>query len=81
MTRNGTAARHKRQADDVGIFSRHLRGELGERQFRDIPFAIEGKAREDFVMAEGEPVRLDAFRAYQAEPEIAEMIVVGGGDG
>src|SRR5450830_54264 len=69
------------QTDNVGILPRHLRCKLGEGQLRDVPFAVEGEARENFVMAEREPGRLDAYRANVAEPEIAEVIVVAGGDG
>ena len=32
-------------------------------------------------MAEREPIGLDAFRAHKAEAEIAEVVVIGGGDG
>ena len=69
-----------RQADDVGILPRHLGGELGKRQFGRIPFAVEGEAREDLVMAEHRPGRVDALGLHGAEPEIAEMVVVGGRD-
>ena len=31
-------------------------------------------------MAEGQPGVVDAFRLHMAEPEIAEMVVIGGGD-
>ncbi len=69
-----------RQADDVRVVPRHLRGELGEREFGHVPFAVEGEAREYLVMAEREPGVVDALRLDRAGAEIAEMIVVGGGD-
>jgi hypothetical protein len=46
-----------------------------------VPFAIEGKAREHLVMAERQPGVVDAFGIDQAQAEIAEMVVVGGGYG
>ena len=70
-----------RQADDVGIPSRHLGAELRERQLAHIPFAIEREAREHLVVAEHEPGGLDAFGADGAEAKVPEMIVIGGRDG
>ena len=61
--------------------SADLGRELGEGEFRQIEFAVRGEAREAFVMAEIEPGVVDAFGLDEAEPEIAEMIVIGGGDG
>ena len=55
--------------------------ELGEGQFRQIEFAVRGEAREAFVMAEVEPGVVDAFGCDDAKPEVAEMIVISGGDG
>jgi hypothetical protein len=72
---------HHRQADDVGGLARHLRAEFRERQLADVPFAVEGKTGEHLVVAEREPGMVDALGVDQAETEIAEMIVVGGGDG
>src|SRR6185437_12418257 len=69
-----------RQTDDVRIGPRNLRHEFGEGQFRDIPFAVESEAGKNLVMAEREPGRLNAFRLHAAESEIAEMVVIGGGD-
>ena len=70
-----------RQADDVGLIARHLGAELRERQLAHVPFAVEGEAREHLVVAEREPGVVDALGLDQAEAEVAEMVVVGGGDG
>ncbi|HEX5118493.1 MAG TPA: hypothetical protein VFW65_25185 [Pseudonocardiaceae bacterium] len=35
---------------------------------------------EDLVVAEGEPGVVDALDAHRAAPEVAEVVVVGGGD-
>ena len=69
-----------RQADDVGILARHLRHEFGEGEFRHVPFAVEGEAGEDLVMPEHRPGVVDAFGLHGAEAEVAEMVVVGGGN-
>ena len=64
-----------------GLLARHLSGELGKRQFRHVPFAIEGEARENLVVPERQPDVLDPLGLYRAGAEIAKMVVVGGGDG
>src|SRR5262245_3686925 len=70
-----------RQADDVGRLSRHLRTEFRERQLAYVPLAVEGKACEYLVVAERQPGMVDALGRDEAQPEIAEVVVVGGGDG
>jgi hypothetical protein len=70
-----------RQADDVGVRPRDLGSEFGEGQLRHVPLAIEGEARENFVVTEREPDVLDSLGLYGAGAEIAEMIVVGRGNG
>ena len=70
-----------RQRQDVGVLARHLRGEFRERQFADVPFAVGGEAREDLVQLRHQPGVLDAFGADIAGAEIAEVVVVLGGDG
>jgi hypothetical protein len=69
-----------RQADDIRVVAGHPRGELGERELGHVPFAVEGEARENLVVAEREPGVLDPLRLDRAGAEIAEMVVVGGGD-
>jgi len=54
-----------------------LRHRLGEGKLANLPFTVEGKAREYFVMAEREPGMVDALGPHQTEPEVAEMVVVG----
>jgi hypothetical protein len=46
-----------------------------------VPFAIEGEARENLVVTEREPDVLYSLGLDGAGAEIAEMIVVGRGDG
>ena len=70
-----------RQREDVGVLARHLRGEFRERQLAHVPFAVEGEAREDFVQLRHQPGVLDAFGLHLAGAEVAEMVVVLGGDG
>jgi hypothetical protein len=36
----------------------------------NVPFPIEGKSREDFIMAQHQPVVLDAFGIHHAELKI-----------
>ena len=62
------------------FLSRHLGREFRKRQLGHVPFAVERETREDLVMAEHRPGVLDAFGLHGAEPEIAEVVVVGGGD-
>src|SRR5262249_13919719 len=69
------------QRDDVRLLARHLGRELGERELRNVPFAIEREAREDLMQLGHQPGVLDAFRLHRAGAEIAEVIVVLGGDG
>src|SRR5262249_53149319 len=69
---------HHRQSDDVGRVACGLSGEFCKRQLADVPLPVEGKAREDFVMAEGEPGMVDALRLDEPKAKIAEMIVIGG---
>src|SRR5712672_3179258 len=69
-----------RQRDDVGILARHLRGKFRKREFGDIPFAVEGEAREYLVQFGRQPSVLDAFGLHRAAAEVAEMIVVFGRD-
>src|SRR5262249_9463043 len=70
-----------RDADDVAILARHLRGELRERKFAHVPFAAEGEAREDLVVAGRERGWIDPLGRHGAGGEIAEMVVVGRRDG
>jgi hypothetical protein len=70
-----------RQPDDLGRRSRHLGAEFGERELADVPLPVEGKACEHLVMAERQPSLVDALGIDDAEAEIPEMVVVGGGDG
>src|SRR5262249_43183284 len=44
------------------------------------PFAVEGEARENLVMTQREPGRVDAFGLHQTETEIAEMVIIRGCD-
>ena len=60
--------------------ARDLGGELREGKLGQVEFAVGGKAREAFVMAEIEPGVIDAFGFDDAEAEIAEMIVIRGGN-
>src|SRR5262249_37856527 len=69
------------QRDDVRILACHLGRELRERKLRDIPFAIEGEAREDFMQLRHQPGVLDAFGLHGAFAEVTEVIVVLGGNG
>ena len=46
-----------------------------------IELAVRGEAREALVVAEVEPCVVNPFGADDTEPEVAEMVVVGGGDG
>src|SRR5262245_25295969 len=74
------ARAHDRQRDDVGLLARHLGRELRKRQFADIPFPIEVEGRYDLVQLGHQPGVLDAFRLHRAGAEIAEVVVVLGGD-
>src|SRR5262249_45106218 len=69
-----------RQRDDVGVLARHLGREFRERQFGDVPLAVEGEAREDLVQLRHQPSVLDALGLHRAGAEVAEVIVVLGGD-
>ena len=69
-----------RQADDVRLVPGHLGGELGDGQLGDVPLAVRGEAGEHLVVAEHRPDVLDPLRPHGAEPEVAEVVVVGGGD-
>jgi len=69
------------QADNVGCFPRHLRAELRKRQLAHLPLAIEGKAREHFMVSEHKPGVVDALGIDDTEAEVSEMIIVGGSDG
>ena len=70
-----------RQADNVGCFPRHLRAELRKRQLAHLPLAVEGEAREHFMVSERKPGVVDALGTDDTEAEVSEMIIVGGGDG
>src|SRR5207253_5677273 len=52
-----------------------------ERQFGQIELAVRRKAGETFVVAEIQPRVVDAFRVDETQSEVAEMVVVSGGDG
>ena len=56
-------------------------GEFREGQLGQVEFAVGGEAREALVVAEIQPVVLDAFGLDEAQPEITEMIVIRGRDG
>src|SRR5436309_2461928 len=68
------------QADDVRIWPRHLSGKFRERQLRKIKFAVRGEPGEAFMVPQIEPGVVDAFRLYDTEAKIAEMVVIRGGD-
>jgi hypothetical protein len=70
-----------RQPDDVGRGPRYLGAEFRERQLTYVPLPVEGEACEHLVMAKRQPGMVDALGIDDAEAEIAEMIIVGGGDG
>ncbi|MCH9013468.1 MAG: hypothetical protein IIA68_10505, partial [Proteobacteria bacterium] len=59
----------------------HLRREFSEGKLGYVEFAVGGKARETLVMAEIEPIEINALGSDVPEPEIAEMIVIRGRDG
>src|SRR5262249_28040800 len=59
----------------------HLRAEFRKRQLAHIPLAVKGEAREHFMVAERKPGVVDALGVDDAETEVSEMIIVGGGDG
>src|SRR5262249_52887887 len=69
-----------RKTDNVGCPACHLRAEFRKRQLAHIPLAVEGEAREHFMVAERKPGVVDALGVDDAETEVSEMIVVGGGD-
>src|SRR5262249_5026136 len=70
-----------RQGDNVGGVARPLRAELRKPQPTHPPLAVEGEAREHFMVSERKPGVVDAFGIDDAEAEVSEMIIVGGGDG
>ena len=69
-----------RQRGDVGVLARHLGREFRKRKLADVPFAVEGEARENLVQLRHQPGVLDAFGLHRAGAEVAEMVVVFGGD-
>ena len=79
-TRRWSQNELRRSGCEVDRRARDLCRELGERELRNVPLAIEGKAREDLVQLGHQPGVLDAFRLHRAGAEIAEVIVVLGGN-
>src|SRR5260370_34019106 len=71
-----------RQADNVGCFPRHLRAELPKRQLAHLPLAVEGKAREHFMVSEREPGVVTALGTDDTRAEVSEMTIMccGAGD-
>jgi hypothetical protein len=69
------------QSDDVGARAADLGHELGKRELGEIELPIGGEAGEALMMPECEPGMVDSFCPYEAETEVAKVIVVGGGDG
>lgn len=69
---------------DAGFSMMVGRNGFAERQglkVEIVPFKNGATAHKPLLAGEIDASRLDGSRAYRAEPEIAEMIVVGGGDG
>src|SRR5262245_44414781 len=70
-----------RKADNIGCPACHLCAKFRKRQLAHLPLAVEGEAREHFMVAERKPGVVDALGVDDAETEVSEMIIVGGGDG
>ena len=64
------------QADDVGVLARHLSRELGEGQFGDVKLAVGCEASEALVVAQVEPIVVDALGRNDAMAKISKVIVV-----
>ena len=69
-----------RNADERRIPLRGKGDEFAERHLRNVPFAILDEAEEDFLDRQHETGEHDALRPRDAIHQVADMIVIGGGE-
>ena len=73
------ARRKHRNADERRIALRGKADELAERHFGNVPFAVLDEPEEDFLDRQHEARQHDAFRPHHAIRQVADMVVIGGG--